>query len=97
MLRPLLGDRALPADATFFHGRGCSKCLGTGYVGRMAIYEIMVVDSDVREAIESGASINEIRELLVTQKGMSDLATGGLEQVFAGHTTLEEVYYKLSS
>ena len=35
--------------------------------------------------------------LLVTQKGMSDLATGGLEQVFAGHTTLEEVYYKLSS
>ena len=97
MLRPLLDERELPSNATFFHGRGCSRCLGTGYVGRMAIYEIMVVDSDVREAIESGASINELREMLTTQKGMIDLATGGLDQVLAGHTTLEEVYYKLSS
>ena len=97
MLRPLLGDRELPANATFFHGRGCSRCLGTGYVGRMAIYEIMMVDADVREAIESGASLTEIRELLITQKGMTDLATGGLNEVLAGHTSLEEVYYKLSS
>jgi type IV pilus assembly protein PilB len=97
MLRPLLGGRDLPADATFFHGRGCSRCLGTGYTGRMAIYEIMVVDPDVREAIEAGASINDLREMLITQKGMIDLAAGGLEQVLAGRTTLEEVYYKLSS
>ena len=97
MLRPLLGERDLPSSATFFQGRGCSRCLGTGYAGRMAIYEIMVVDADVRKAIESGASINELREMLTNRKGMADLATGGLDQVFAGHTTLEEVYYKLSS
>jgi len=96
LLRSLLGDRELSADATFYAGSGCKKCLGTGYQGRLPIYEIMSVTPAIAQAIEVGAPATQLRELAV-QEGMVELVNGGLEQALAGKTTLEEVYYKLSS
>lgn len=79
----------------FYRGRGCKKCLGTGYAGRVAIYEIMVVTPALAQAIENGLPSTKLREVAL-RDGMIELASAGLEQVYAGRTTLEEVFYKIS-
>ena len=98
LLERLLEGRqiVLPADAQFFHGRGCGKCLGSGYSGRVPVYEIMAMSPELEKAIESGQPNSTLRDIAVSQ-GMVELATGGLEQAMLGKTTIEEVYYKLSS
>lgn len=92
----LMGKSTPPKDAVFYRGRGCKKCLGTGYSGRIPIYEIMVMTPELADAVEKGASVSKLREI-AKQQGLVDLSNAGIEQVFAGRTTLEEVYYKLSS
>jgi type IV pilus assembly protein PilB len=86
---------AMPMGAVFYHGRGCKKCLGTGFSGRLPIYEIMVVTPALTEAIENGVPATKLRQIALSE-GMVGLAAAGLEQVLAGRTTVEEVYYKLS-
>jgi type IV pilus assembly protein PilB len=95
MLKTLARQQSIPADATFFHGRGCRKCLGTGYAGRTAIYEVMVVSRTLAEAIERGLPQAALREI-AQREGMLELVHGGLDLVYAGQTTVEEVYYKLT-
>ncbi len=92
----LMGTTKPPKDAVFYRGRGCKKCLGTGYSGRLPIYEIMVMTSELAEAVEKGAPVSTLRDIAKSQ-GLVELSHAGIEQVFAGRTTLEEVYYKLSS
>jgi type IV pilus assembly protein PilB len=84
-----------PEDVAFYRGRGCKKCLGTGYAGRVAIYEIMTVTPALAQAIENGLPSTKLREIAL-REGMVELAAAGLEQVYAGRTTLEEVFYKVS-
>ncbi len=96
ILQALLGGRPKPTNAEFVTGKGCSKCMGTGYSGRVPVYEIFVITPALEVAIESGMPNSKLRELAIEQ-GMKDLATGGLELAIAGKTTLEEVYYRLSS
>ncbi len=79
----------------FFRGRGCKKCLGTGYSGRAAIYEILVITPAMAQAIENGLPSTKLRELAL-KEGMTELSAAGLELVYAGKTTLEEVFYKIS-
>jgi type IV pilus assembly protein PilB len=87
---------SVPSDAVFYQGRGCKKCLGTGFSGRLPIYEIMTVTPALAEAIENGVPATKLRQIAVAD-GMVELAAAGLEQVLAGRTTVEEVFYKLSS
>ncbi len=96
MLRSLLGPRQLPEGAKFYHGRGCSKCMGTGYAGRIPIYEIFVMAPEIVKAVESGMPHSKLKEIAL-QEGMVELSVAGLEQAMAGYTTVEEVYFKLSS
>jgi type IV pilus assembly protein PilB len=84
-----------PDDVVFYRGRGCKKCLGTGYAGRVPIYEIMVVTPALAQAVENGLPSTKLREIAV-KEGMVELAGSGLDQVYAGRTTLEEVFYKVS-
>ncbi|SMO64798.1 general secretion pathway protein E/type IV pilus assembly protein PilB [Balnearium lithotrophicum] len=74
----------------FYRGRGCEYCMGTGYLGRTAIYEILTVDKDIRRYILSGKDSDEIKELAV-KKGMKTLRMDGAEKVKMGVTTPEEV------
>ncbi len=85
----------LPPNAQFFKGKGCPKCLESGYVGRIPIYEIMVVTPEMQRAIESGLPHSKLREFALAD-GMIELAAAGVEQALAGRTSLEEVYFKLS-
>jgi type IV pilus assembly protein PilB len=94
-LRALHHNLKISDDTVFFAGRGCKKCLGTGYLGRIPIYEIMVVTPNLAQAIEKGLPSSKLREIAL-QEGLVELATAGLEQVIAGRTTVEEVFYKVS-
>ncbi len=96
MLEVFFKNRPIPEDAVFYRGRGCKKCLGTGYSGRTPIYEIMVVTPAMAEAVESGLPVTKLRQIAVAD-GMVELAAAGMERVLAGETSLEEAFYKLSS
>jgi type IV pilus assembly protein PilB len=95
LLKTLCKDRKPSPDAVYYRGRGCKKCLGTGYSGRIPIYEIMVVSPALAEGIENGLPHTKLRQIALSE-GMVELASAGMEQVLAGRTTLEEVFYKLS-
>ena len=81
----------MAASATFMRGKGCNSCQKTGFRGRIGIYEMLIVDSKVRELIFANASSQEIREYAVS-KGMSTLYHDGLAKVAKGYTTFEEVF-----
>ena len=73
-----------------FRGKGCERCNGTGFKGRVALYEVMDVDEDVRELILSGGSANELR-VQALENGMISLRESGLQKIREGVTTVEEV------
>ena len=78
-------------DARFYKGRGCDTCLGTGYLGRTGIFELLVIDDHIKELIAGRDSSHLIKQAAV-EKGMSILRDDGLRKALAGQTTLEEVY-----
>jgi type IV pilus assembly protein PilB len=71
-------------------GRGCDRCNGTGYKGRVGLYEVMEVTEELRELILVGASGLELRRKAVDE-GMITLRRSGLRKVMDGVTTVEEV------
>ncbi|WP_066292829.1 GspE/PulE family protein [Bacillus sp. FJAT-29937] len=71
-------------------GRGCSSCNMTGYKGRLAIHEVLVVNDDIRRMIMNGESISRLRELAIQNKTIF-LIDDGLLKVKQGVTTTEEV------
>jgi type IV pilus assembly protein PilB len=73
-----------------YKGKGCPTCNGTGYKGRVGLYEVMEVEDDLRELILVGASAIELRKKSV-EKGMITLRQSGLIKIRDGITTLEEV------
>lgn len=95
VLSELSHNTKIPEDAVFFAGRGCKKCLGSGYLGRIPIYEVMVVTPRLTQAIEQGLPTSKLRDMAL-EEGLVELATAGMEQALAGRTTVEEVFYKVS-
>jgi len=88
----LLGSAAAQVEhATLYRGKGCSDCSGTGYRGRMGIYEIFVLNDEVRHLINAQVSSAELRKA-ARRLGMRTLREDGLRKVVAGFTTLEEVF-----
>jgi type IV pilus assembly protein PilB len=77
-------------DVKAFKGAGCSACNGTGYKGRVGLYEVMEVTDDMRELILIGASGLELRKKAIEQ-GMLTLRISGLEKIRQGLTTIDEV------
>jgi len=75
--------------STLFKGRGCERCNGTGYAGRMAILEAMTITDEIRKLIIGRASAMEIGRLATTQ-GMKTLRDTALDRVRDGLTTLEQ-------
>jgi type IV pilus assembly protein PilB len=73
-----------------FKGAGCSTCNGTGYKGRVGLYEVMEITEELRELILVGASGLELRRKAIDE-GMLTLRQSGLEKIRQGMTTVEEV------
>jgi len=79
-----------PGVATISRGAGCPACMGTGYRGRIAVFELLVIDDAIRDLVLAKASSREIKEKAVSL-GMRTLYHDGIEKVKKGITTLEEV------
>ena len=77
------------SEVTFFRGRGCDGCKGTGYKGRIGVYELMPVNDKVRELILARGSSYAIREAAI-EAGMRTLKDDAMEKILLGITTLEE-------
>jgi general secretion pathway protein E/type IV pilus assembly protein PilB len=78
------------AEANFRKGAGCEKCRGTGYKGRMGIFEICVLDDEIRRMINERMSVSMIRQR-ARDLGMRTLREDGLRKVLGGMTTPDEV------
>ena len=85
-----LKDLVLPGDQIFWRGRGCPSCMQSGYRGRTGIFELLVMDNDVRHLVTSGADSVTIKEAAV-RNGMSTLFKDGLMKAGKGITTLDEI------
>jgi general secretion pathway protein E/type IV pilus assembly protein PilB len=83
-------DLILPRGTKVPRARGCSKCMRTGYKGRTGIFEVVMVDDDMRELIKGKASPRQYRELL-KKRGVATLRRIGLLKVREGLTTVDEV------
>jgi type IV pilus assembly protein PilB len=75
---------------TLRRGRGCAQCSGTGYKGRVGLYEVMEVTDAIRDLVMVGANAIELKRQALAD-GMRTLRASGLEKVRQGVTTLEEV------
>ncbi len=78
------------AGKHFAYGKGCRACNGTGYKGRAAIFEMIVVTESLRTLILEGASSDTVHDQ-ARREGMRTLRESGLLAVFDGITTVEEV------
>jgi general secretion pathway protein E len=81
--KELVGNKA-------YRGKGCDNCLGTGYRGRSGIFELLVIDDDIRQLILDRIGSNIIKKK-ATEKGMLTLRMDGAQKVIEGKTTIEEV------
>jgi general secretion pathway protein E/type IV pilus assembly protein PilB len=77
-------------QANFRKGRGCDKCRGTGYKGRMGVFEICVLDDEIRRMVNEKMSVATIRQR-ARDLGMRTLREDGLRKVLGGLTTPDEV------
>jgi len=77
-------------DIRTFKGGGCNTCNGTGYKGRVGLYEVMEISEELRELILVGASALELKRKAVDE-GMITLRRSGLHKVMEGVTSIEEV------
>ena len=74
----------------YYAGVGCPKCNGTGYKGRIGLYEIMVIDDDLRDLISKGANTTVLMDKAI-ENGMRTLRAQALRKAEIGDLTLEEV------
>ena len=90
LVRIGLSEDKLPYG-TLSRGRGCDKCLGTGYRGRTGIHEFLVLDEELKQMILQTSDANQLRSRAISQ-GMKSLLQDGADKVINGITTVEEVY-----
>ena len=90
----VLADLEMTSDQLegkkFYRGKGCEKCNRSGYKGRLGIYELLIMNDEMRDMIIRNASTEELREA-ARRNGMVTLRESGMESIFMGQTTADEV------
>jgi len=79
-------------DVTFYRGKGCHLCKGTGYGGRTGLHELMVMNEELRRTTMRDPSTSTLTEI-ARKFGMKTLREDGIQKVLAGMTTISEVLY----
>ncbi|MBU1726826.1 MAG: type II secretion system ATPase GspE [Candidatus Omnitrophica bacterium] len=87
---PILKELEIKEGEEFFRGKGCKHCHDSGFVGRIGIYELIVMNEDIRKMVDAKKSADEIKRRAV-EFGMKTLRQDGLEKAGRGVTTIEEV------
>ena len=77
-------------NLTIYGPKGCPECNGTGYKGRVGIYELMEITEEVAKAINAGVAEDQLRKIAI-KEGMVNLRDAGLEKIRQGLTSIEEV------
>ncbi len=81
-----------PIPKTFYHGRGCRTCNGSGYYGRVGLFEILEVNEPIRKVItDPGFNLDALRKL-AREQGMVTLFEDGLKKIQQGMTTVDELF-----
>jgi len=83
-------EDCLAVGGHLYHGRGCDQCRGTGYRGRMGIYELLPLDDTIRPLVMQQANASTIRSMAI-ERGMNTLLQDGAQKVLQGLTTAEEL------
>jgi general secretion pathway protein E len=83
-------EDCLAVGGHLYHGRGCDQCRGTGYRGRMGIYELLPLDDTIRPLVMQQANASTIRSMAI-ERGMDTLLQDGAQKVLRGLTTAEEL------
>jgi general secretion pathway protein E len=78
-------------DVLLYKGSGCEACSHTGFYGRTGIFEMLIIDDEIRKLILASADANQIRAV-ARQRGMRTLLEDGIKKITAGETTLNEVF-----
>jgi len=86
----VLRDLGIAEKVEFYRGKGCNKCKKTGFIGRRGIFELLIIDEEIKKMINSHAPADEIGKKAI-ESGMQGLRHDGLEKVKQGLTTPEEV------
>jgi type IV pilus assembly protein PilB len=88
-----LGERVtkLKEPPTLYRGKGCKNCRQSGYRGRSGIYELLLVNEEIKKLISERASTQVIREVAGKTAGLVPLRADGLRKALKGTTTIEEV------
>jgi type II secretory ATPase GspE/PulE/Tfp pilus assembly ATPase PilB-like protein len=81
----------LKGPLTLYRGKGCKNCKQSGYWGRSGIFELLLVNEEIKKLISERASTQVIREVAKKTAGMVSLRVDGLRKVLKGITTLDEV------
>jgi type II secretory ATPase GspE/PulE/Tfp pilus assembly ATPase PilB-like protein len=76
-------------EGVFYRGAGCEECRNTGYRGRIGIFELLTIDSEIRELILRKRSNAELK--IAAQKSMITMHQDALQKAVTGVTTLEEI------
>jgi len=90
VLKSLKINPAEHKSAVFYRGKGCKSCGDTGYYGRVPIFEFLVMDNDMRDALVAGERESKIRAM-ARQKGYGGLLESGVSKILQGLTTAEEI------
>ena len=85
-----LGIQDNSENVTIYRAKGCSKCYNTGYKGRIGLFEIMTIDSQIAKLCQEGKSSEEIRQA-ASQAGMQGMMKDGIKKVRDSITSIEEV------
>jgi general secretion pathway protein E len=85
-----LGFKTGTSRPTFYRAVGCAECRRTGYHGRTGIYEILLIDDEIRQMILSKVDSGRIKNRAI-EKGMRTLRDDGARKVVSGVTTMEEI------
>ncbi len=89
-LAKILGFKPPEVPPMLYHPKGCARCGETGYRGRTAIFEVVVLDDEMRDSIRSKSPTRVYRQILARNQ-VSTLRREGWERVRAGETTIDEV------
>lgn len=79
-----------------YRGEGCTYCAHTGFLGRTGVFEILLVNNEIRRIIMDGGSSNDVKAAAI-REGMVTMRQDGLAKVHQGTTTLGEVMRNVSS
>jgi type II secretory ATPase GspE/PulE/Tfp pilus assembly ATPase PilB-like protein len=85
-----LKDLGIEGKQEFYRGKGCNKCKYTGFVGRVGIFELLIINEEIRKMVDAKKSADEIKRKAI-ELGMKVLREDSLEKAKKGLTTLDEV------